>query len=393
MADESPPGAPARRSRPPHRERSARRERPTHAETLTRRERRTRREHRRRASARVRRNRFVALLVALGLLVVLVVVVPGAWFVWQLDPPGGPGDGVSVRIEDGWGVREIGDALADEGVVGSSLAFQVYAGVTRRGPFQAGEYDLRSGLGVRGAARELEAGPDVVFEELAVPPGLRLTEIADRVGELPGRSSESFLQLATSGTIRSRYQPGEVRSLEGLLYPDTYVVADHEDEADILRQMVDRFDEVADQVGLEAGAAGVGLTPYEAIVVASLIESEAGVPEDRVRISRVVFNRLADGTPLQIDATVLYAIGERRLQTTPEERAVDSPYNTYVIRGLPPTPISSVTDASLLAAIAPADGPWRYYVLIDGDGRHAFAETFAEHLANVAVAEERGLLE
>ncbi len=371
MDDEPSPEPPTRRER--------RQERPSG------------RAHRRRPSARVRRNRVIALLLALGLVLILVVVVPGVWFLWQLDPPGGPGDEVSVLIEDGWGVRQIGDVLDDEGIVGSSLAFQIYAGATRRGPFQAGQYDLRSKLGVRAAAGELEAGPDVVFEELAVPPGLRLTEIASRVGELPGRSAETFLQLATSGSVQSRYQPAEVRSLEGLLYPDTYVVADHEDETDILRQMVDRFDEVADQVGLDQAAA-VGLTPYEAIVVASLIESEAGVEEDRPRIARVVLNRLVDGTPLQIDATVLYAIGERRLQTTPEERAVDSPYNTYRVRGLPPTPISSVTEPSLQAAIAPAEGPWRYYVLIGEDGRHAFAETFEEHLANVAAADEQGLL-
>lgn len=351
------------------------------------------RRHRRRASERVRRNRALALLIGIGLLVVVVVAVPVVWFLWHLDPPGDPGDAVAVRIQDGWGVRQIGDALADDQVVGSSLAFQLYAGVTRSGPFQAGEYELQRDMGVRAAARELEAGPEVTFQELAVPPGLRLVEIAERVGELSGLDAETFLTLARSCPGCSPYQPPGQASLEGLLYPDTYLVADHEDERAVLDVMLRRFDEVAVELGLAPAATG-GIGSYETVIVASLIESEAVVDGDRPKIARVVANRLADGMPLQIDATVLYAIGARgRLQTTPEERAVQSPFNTYAVAGLPPTPISSVTAASLEAALAPAEGPWRYYVLIDEDGRHAFAATLAEHEQNVARARELDLLE
>lgn len=346
----------------------------------------------RRPSERVRRNRTIALFLVLGLALLALVVVPGLWFWYQLDPPGGAGDAVAVRIEDGWGVKPISDELSNAGVIGSPLAFQIYAGATGAGPFQAGEYELNKKLGVREAARELEAGPDVTFDELAVPPGLRVGEIAALVGELPGRSTEAFLAAATSGVVRSEYQPDDVTSLEGLMFPDTYFVADHEDETDILRTMVDRFDEVATGLDLTGGAAALGITPYEAVIVASLIESETSVPEEGPLVAAVIYNRLGDDALLQIDATVLYAIGERRLQTTDAERRTDSPYNTYRAKGLPPTPISSVTEASLAAALAPAEINARFYVLTDDEGHHAFAETFEEHQMNVADSAQRGLL-
>lgn len=351
-----------------------------------------RRRHRRRPSARVRRNRVIALFLVLGLGLLALVVAPGVWFWYQLDPPGGTGDAVAVRIEDGWGVKTIGDELSNAGVIGSPLAFQIYTGATRAGPFQAGEYELAENLGVRGAARELEDGPDVTFDELAVPPGLRLDEIAALVGELPGRSTEAFIAAAGSGVVRSAYQPDDVTSLEGLMFPDTYFVADHEDETDILRTMVERFDEVATGLDLTGGSAALGITPYEAVIVASLIESETSVVDEGPLVAAVVYNRLGDDMRLQIDATVLYAIGERRLQTTDAERLTDSPYNTYVTGGLPPTPISSVTEASLDAALHPADVDYRFYVLTDDDGHHAFAETFEEHEVNVADSAQRGLL-
>jgi UPF0755 protein len=138
-------------------------------------------------------------------------------------------------------------------------------------------------------------------------------------------------------------------------------------------------------------------TPYEAVVAASHIQTEAQRAEDAPLISAVIRNRLADGTPLQIDSTLCYA----RLQSTGAgcpppptnaDKEIDSPYNTYRVTGLPPTPISSVTEASLAAAIAPADVPYTYYVIADENGKHAFATTLEEHDRNVAAAREKGLL-
>ena len=345
---------------------------------------------RRRWSRRV----VVSLLVFLGLLALalaLALAVAARWVQVQLDPPGKPGSEVHVTVEEGWGVADIADELARSGVVGSSLVFQTYVRLSGSGPFQAGDYTLRLDLGVKEAIDALEEWAVITYQELRVPPGLRLGEIAGRVEEqLPGRSAARFLEMAASGEVRSKYQPDGVKSLEGLLWPDTYRFVETDDELDVLRTMVKELDRRADRLGLD----GVrnGLTPYETLIVASLIQSEAKIDTDRALIASVVMNRLAQDMPLQIDATVLYAIGERKESNTAEDRETDSPYNTYLVKGLPPTPISSVAAVSIDAALDPAESSYLYYVVADEDGRHAFAETYEEHLANVEVARAEGLL-
>ena len=212
--------------------------------------------------------------------------------------------------------------------------------------------------------------------KLALPPGLTFDEIAARVGRLPGRSADRFRAVAASGTVRSKFQPATVQSLEGLTWPDTYFVSSTEDEQAILRTIVQAFDRHGDAIGL-----GQSPDPYRAVVIASLIQREAGVDEDRPLIAAVVENRLRDRMPLQIDATVVYARGGGTAPLTDADFQRNSPYNTYLVAGLPPTPISTVTEPSLRAALHPANVPYKYYVLTDKNGKHAFAVTFAEHQA------------
>jgi UPF0755 protein len=177
-----------------------------------------------------------------------------------------------------------------------------------------------------------------------------------------------------------------------LLWPDTYRVADTDDEIDVLGSMVSEFEKNADALGLE-NATTEGHTPYEILTVASLIEAEAKVDEDRPLIASVIYNRLRMGMPLQIDATVLYASGDPTKQTiTRADLDKDSPYNTYKVKGLPPTPIASVSAASLKAALAPAQTDYLFYVIGDKDGRHKFAKTYAEQQANIDAARAAGLL-
>lgn len=233
--------------------------------------------------------------------------------------------------------------------------------------------------------------------ELTLPPGLTLEQIAERVGELPGRDAATFLQHANSGQVRSRYQPAEVTSLEGLLFPDTYRIgnqpSNHEDELAILQRLVAEFDARAAAAGIDDAPSTIGRTPYEAIIIASLIEREAGVEEDRPLISAVIANRLRDGELLQIDAAGCYGKGGcDGAPLTDADKLSDSPYNTYRVPGLVPTPISSVGEASLQAALAPAAVSFKFYVLADESGAHAFADTLAEHEANIAESQRKGLL-
>jgi len=339
---------------------------------------------------RRRRRTFIAL--AIVLLPIVLILSASGWFLYELNPPGGPGKKIAVDIPRGADNGAVGDLLQDKGVIGSSQAFQIFAGVTRAGPFDGGHYTLRENQGVRDAVNVLKAGvakgPEL---QLMLPPGLTLAQIADRVGMLPGHSKDAFLTLAQSGAVRSRYEPPEVNSLEGLLYPDTYFVSKGETDQDILTRLVTAFDKKADEAGL-AAANAAGLSSYQAIVAASLIEREAKLDEDRPLISAVIHNRLAAGMPLQIDATVCFVIGGCQQSPSATDLAIDSQYNTYKVLGLPPTPISSVTAKSLQAAQTPASEPYLYYVLMDKSGKHAFSTTQQEHDQQVEEARQKGLL-
>ena len=339
---------------------------------------------------RRRRRTFIAL--GIVLLPVILVLGAGAWFLYQLNPPGNAGKRISVDVPRRTGNAAIGDLLEDKGVIGSSQAFQIYVGVTSAGPFDPGHYKMRENLGVRDAVNVLKSGPAKGAEfQLMLPPGLTLAEVADRVGTLRGHTRDGFLQVAQSGVVRSKYQPPEVTSLEGLLYPDTYFVSKDDTDEQILTRLVSTFDQKADQIGLAAPNAA-GSSPYETIVAASLVEREAKLDEDRPLISAVIHNRLAAGMALQIDATVCFAKGGCTESPSAADLAIDSPYNTYKVAGLPPTPISSVTVKSLQAAQNPSPEPYLYYVLSDKNGKHKFATTSGEHEKNVEEARQKGLL-
>jgi len=329
-----------------------------------------------------------------GVLAVLLMVGLGAglWVLRQVNPGGGPGQKIAVDINPGTSVAGVADRLEAKGVITSAQIFRVY--LKFRGgasTIQAGEYDLRTNLSMGAARAALRRGPSIKFEKVAIPEGLTLDQIADRVGALPGRNRDRFLAAAKSGAVRSKWQPPGQNNLEGLLFPDTYLVTDKEDETAIVRRMVTRFDQVADEVGLRAAAAPTALGGYQLIVAASLVESEAKVTEDRPLIASVISNRLQKGMKLQIDATVLYAIGHKD-KVLYSDLEVDSPYNTYKVDGLPPTPISAAGKASLEAMLHPAATTYLYYVLSDKNGKHAFATTPAEFEALKAEARRKGLI-
>jgi UPF0755 protein len=331
--------------------------------------------------------------IVLGVLAVLVVVGLGAgvWVLRQVNPAGGPGAKVAVDVAPGTSAAVVAARLDAKGVITSARIFRLYLKLTGgAGAIQAGEYELRTNLSMGEARAALRRGPSILFQKLTIPEGLTLDQIADRVGALPGRSRDRFLAAAKSGTVRSKWQPPGNNNLEGLLFPDTYLVTDKEDEAAIVRRLVGRFDQVADEVGL--GSAPSDLGPYQLVVAASLVESEAKVDEDRPLIASVIENRLQKGMRLQIDATVLYALGEHKTRVLYKDLEVDSPYNTYRIDGLPPTPISATGRASLEAMLHPPKTTFVYYVLADKNGKHAFATTPSEFEALKAEARRKGLL-
>ena len=172
---------------------------------------------------------------------------------------------------------------------------------------------------------------------------------------------------------------------EGFLFPASYQIGPDTTARSLLQSMVTKFDQVSRQLGINQGAAALGRTPRQIVTIASLVQGEARLPKDFGKVARVVYDRLEIGMKLQFDSTVHYAVGkDGNVATTPQDRDVDSPYNTYKYAGLPPGAIDSPGAAALRAALHPTPGKWLYFVTVNTKtGKTLFADTYAEHLRNV----------
>jgi len=341
------------------------------------------------------RHRLPRWLTVLAIVVAVGLVVGGIGIFWverQINPPGHPGTPVTVTIPIGASTGTIASVLGKAGVIKSPTVFRMYVKLKGAGPLLAGHYDLPVHSSYDAVISVLEKGPPQAASDvrLTIPEGFTLAQISDRVGTLPGLSARKFLDLATNGQIRSPFEPATVNTLEGLLYPATYQIGPSDTEATIIQRMVDAFDQAAATIGLEPAAAQLGLTPYQVIVVASMVEREAKLDEDRGPIASVIYNRLKKGILLQIDATVLY--GEHITDPHQIDLKADNPYNTYRYKGLPPTPIASPGTPSLTAAASPPQTSYLYYVLISPSGKTGFASTSAEFDKLKAQAKAQGLL-
>lgn len=318
----------------------------------------------------------------------VVLLGAGLWIRHEADP-GAPGAVVIVRLPAAGSASGVAGTLADHGVVTSSLLFDVYAKAKGAPAVAAGAYRFRRHEAFSAVLSALSSGPPTT--PVTLPEGFDLAQIAARVGTIPGHSAAGFLAAARSGQVRSPYEPAGRSDLEGLLFPATYAIGLDESDTQIIRQMVDRFDEVASQLGLTQTAAKLHISPYQAVIVASIVEREAKVPPDLPKVAQVVYNRLSAGMRLQIDATVIYGLGGHITSLSSHDLAVDTPYNTYLHAGLPPTPIANPGIPSLQAALQPTPGPWLYYVVTSPDGGESFSATYAGQQANIALARSRGL--
>lgn len=305
-----------------------------------------------------------------------------------------PGLAVTVEIEPGSTGQDIGAILAAQGVVRSAVEFEVAVrNVGAAQSLQAGVYELTTGMDPADVVAELVAGPASTVYRVTVIEGLRVREILNRLAEDTPHSFSDYEEALTSGNVTTslRQMPNSprLRDWEGLLFPDTYEFSQDAGPEQILQRMASTMEQRVDSVDWSAWQ-DLGYTKYEGIILASLIETEVRVDEERAMVSSVIHNRLAEEMTLDIDATVLYALRTRDPAEFNNE--VDSPYNTYINSGLPPTPIAVARNASLEAAAAPADTDLLFYVLSDEQGNHAFAETLEEHNENVAQAREDGIL-
>lgn len=353
--------------------------------------------------------------VAIAALVIAVVSYGGYqyWYLRQVNPPGVDAVATVFTVTENDDLASISARLQEQGVIVDAGVFRNYVNDKGGLDIVPGIYTLRGRDHMGNLLRVLRTPPQETLTRITFPEGFTLSQMGRRLAEkLSGISADEFLDKTgavdgSTSVIRSAYQPENVSSLEGLLFPDTYFIAGNETPTQVAQRMLQLMERVGRQEGLDNAETLVGRSPYEVLIVASLIEREAKNEGDRAKIARVIYNRLQFDMPLQIDATLYYKQdGDRPFS---ELREVDSPYNTYKYKGLPPTPIANPGRASIAAALAPAPNPstgdplckdlkantpcaYLYYVLSDKNGGHTFAVTYEQHEANVQKAIADGIL-
>ncbi len=348
----------------------------------------TRTERRAARSARVRRRRRVLAAVAGAL--VLVVLAFTLWYELESHALGPEGPQVVVTVHEGESADSVISSLAQDHVIGSSFAFRISDLFHGTPSVLPGSYALHQNQTFSEVRALLAAGPNIY--PVDVRPGFTLSEVAARVDSLPGHAPGGFAAAARSGAVQSTFSPPGSDDLEGMLGTGSYLILPGENDVTIVRAMVQRFDRDAQATGLStASAAALGQTPYQVITAASVVEKEGYYTFNMPKVARVIDNRLAQGTPLQMDSTVLYAIGQDGGPVTPRDLKIQSPYNTYLNTGLPPTPICMPSTTALSAALHPPPGAWLYFTLVQKNGVMAFSDTYAQQLANEQLAKSRGL--
>jgi UPF0755 protein len=345
-----------------------------------------------RVERRLRRRRRRRGVLVMGALLAVVGAVVFQALQWsaarEQESAVPPGREVTITVAGGQGSVEIGRTLRNAGVVDSVNRFRDVAEERRLdGLLKPGEYKLVTGMSIDAVLDILARGPSTGVP-LTIPEGFTVAQIVAKLA-----ATEQFTQAEVDKALESKdlivkFRPKGETSLEGLLFPDTYGIEEDDSAVDVLQDMLNQLETVL--ANYELSTAPQGLDAYRLLTVASMIEREAKVDGDRPKIAAVIYNRLAAGKRLEIDATVEYAVGHAKL--TAKDLQSPSPYNTYTSGGLPPTPIAAPGEASIKAALQPAEGDWIYYVLATEEGEHAFTNSYEEFLNLKAQARAKGLL-
>ena len=327
-----------------------------------------------------RRARVAGTIAAVGTLMA------AAWYVLGVPASFVGGAEARIFIRKGAPFREAADSLAAHGVVGSPRLFSYYARVRGRDrSLRWGTYIVRSAMGWERVLESLNSGRGVVHA-VTIPEGWMLIEIAPVVAEALDLTPEEVLAAARDTALLRRVNsPGP--TLEGYLFPDTYLFPDGATARDAVRVMVERFEQQW-KPEWDAILPRLKLTRHDIVTLASIVEREVRKTEERPVIAAVYHNRLRVRMPLQADPTINYALGRRPGRVLLRDLKVDSPYNTYRNAGLPPGPIGAPGAASLEASLNPASVSYRFFVAAP-DGHHEFRNTYAEHLAAIRMVRSR----
>jgi UPF0755 protein len=313
-------------------------------------------------------------------LIVLVLLGCALWFAWAIWLPVNPGETKFVLLRPGWSTRHIAQTLQREGIIRSASAFLMVHYAKGEGSLKAGEYKFDVPANALEVRDRVLRG-DVFARTVVVPEGYNIYDIAAVVEQAGLGSAADFVTAAQNDLQLLRDIDPEAKSLEGYLFPDTYQFTRIDTAHEIVAAMVHRFRQTAQKIGL-LGTPDI----HRIVTMASIVEKETAVADERPLVASVYFNRLDKNMALGADPTVIYAAllaGRYRGTIYQSDLQSDSPYNTYKFPGLPPGPIANPGLASLQASMHPAQSEYLYFVS-DNNGHHRFSGSLEEHARNVA---------
>jgi UPF0755 protein len=338
-----------------------------------------------------------------GIIIVAVLAAVG-WFAWAVSTPTTPPEHTFVMLRPGYSTHRIASELKSAGVIRSKAAFILWHHFHRHRSLKAGEYLFEQPASIVDLQKRLRRG-DVYFHTVVVPEGYTMFDIARAIEAAGLGPADDFLKVAQSDTALIADLAPNAHSLEGYLFPETYEFTRLMTMHDMAAAMVKRFRQVARQAGLifpagdsrdaapKAGDPASGEPQPEAptdvertVIMASIVEKETAVPDERPMVASVYYNRLVKNIALDADPSIIYAELLARTYTGALHHAdmqFKSPYNTYRYAGLPPGPIANPGRSALEAAMHPAQSDY-YYFVADAAGHHRFARTLADHNKNVA---------
>jgi len=302
----------------------------------------------------------------------------GVWLAWALWLPMSPGGQKFVMLHTGYSTRRVARELKSAGVIRSSEAFVLWHAFHRRPSLKAGEYLFDHGANAIAVHKRLARG-DVYVHTVVIPEGFNMFDIAAAIETAGLGSRTDFLKAASADTALISDLDPQAKSLEGYLFPNTYEFTRAQSMHEMIATMVKQFRRVSAELGLTEDL-------HRTVTLASIIEKETSVPEERPEVASVYNNRLSERVPLQADPSVIYAElmqGAYGGALHHDDMSFDSAYNTYRHIGLPPGPIANPGKSSLQAAMHPGESKFLYFVS-DGNGHHRFSSNLEEHNRNVA---------
>lgn len=318
----------------------------------------------------------------LALLVVLAVLAGAAWFSYAIwGDRSHPQTAQQIIVPQGSSFRDIAAQLAQAGIVSNATAFRVYAKMTHKDTqAHAGAFRFAPHQRAADVLDQLESGGAQIAKWVTIPEGFTAKQIAQRLQDDGLGNAAAYAQAFLHDSIV--VDGSRTKNLEGYLFPSTYLIPVDATPKAVEGILTAQFRKELPR-DAEQKARAKGLSVAQVVTLASLIEREAKADDERPLMAGVYYNRLRLGMPLEVDASIEYALPEHHDVITYGDLKMDSPYNTYLHQGLPPTPIANPGEASLSAAFNPKPSPYLYYVY-KGNGHHAFARTLAEQNANIA---------